>query len=298
MTQLRPIPVRFDAEAHTYTHTETGRPLQGITSTLLRRLFPDKYKDIPEHILANAAKRGHAIHEEIEISEFLEVEPQSQEAKNYFRLKFQHGLCTLRNEWLVSDLEHYASQIDVVFQAAEGMVHLADIKTTAKFDELSVSWQLSIYSYLLRLNNPEVKVDKLYGIWLRGEIAQLIEVPHRSDDEIKALIRADQADEPFAAPSPVPSYIREAETAVAALTQRIATLTVQLDEVKASVAEKMEAEDAQSYDTRRVLFTRVSPQQRTTFETTRFKEQHPDLYASFTKTTQTKPSLRVTVRSE
>ena len=115
MTELRTIPVRFNQKEHTYLNTETGKMLQGITSTLVHRVNPNKYAGIPKHILNAAADRGSKVHEEIELAETIGIEPTTQEAKNYLKLKEQHGLNFLQSEYTVSDLEHYATNVDRIY---------------------------------------------------------------------------------------------------------------------------------------------------------------------------------------
>lgn len=296
MTTLQTIPVLFNQEEHTYTHIPTGESLKGVTSTLLRRLFPDKYKDIPAHILASAAERGHNVHTDIELSESLGVTPSTTEGKNYQRVKAENNLRFLASEYLVSDLENYASQIDLVFEEEENIVSLADVKTTSKFDRESVSWQLSIYSYFLRLNNPDIKVGKLYGIWLRGEVAQLIEVEAHTDEEVKALIQSDLEDTPFEYNSPFPEYIISNETRLMYLDKKIKELTQEYDEIKSEVLSKMEENKDKSFDTGRVLFTFTGSSEKTSFDSKKFREDNAELYDKYIKKTKVKPSLRLTFR--
>ena len=131
MTQLKQIPVLFNQEEHTYTNTETGEMLKGITSTLIHRLFPDKYSGIPQAVLARAAERGTAIHEEIELVETIGIAPSTEEGRNYIKLKEEHALNFLESEYTVSDLEHYATNIDAIYEVEENVVDIADFKTTA-----------------------------------------------------------------------------------------------------------------------------------------------------------------------
>ena len=130
-TKLNSIPVLFNQEEHTYLNTQTGKMLQGITSTLLHRINPNKYAGIPQHILDNAAKRGSKVHEEIELAETIGIEPNSQEGRNYLKLKKDSGLEFLQSEYTVSDLEHYATNIDAIYEVEENIVDIADYKTTS-----------------------------------------------------------------------------------------------------------------------------------------------------------------------
>lgn len=296
MTQLNNIPVLFDQERHSYTNTKTGEAYKGITGTLIHRLFPNKYKDIPKSILEKAAERGALIHESIELVETIGVMPTTEEAKNYLRLKDENGLRFLESEYTVSDLEHYATNIDAIYEVDENVVDIADFKTTSKFDKESVAWQLSICAYFLEMNNPHVKVRKLFGIWLRGDIAELIEVERRTDEEITALIESDLQDADFTFSPAFPDYISENETTLYVLGKRIKELTEEYDALKTEVLAKMIENNEKSFDTGNLLITVVAPSQRESFDSKKFREEHSDLYGQYTKTTQTKETIKLTFR--
>ena len=296
MTKLNPIPVLFNQEQHTYTNTDTFEMYQGITSTLLHRLFPNKYDGIPKAILDNAASRGSIVHEDIELAESIGTTPSTQEGKNYLKLKEQHGLKFLQSEYTVSDLEHYATNIDAIYDVEENVVDIADYKTTSKFDRESVSWQLSICAYFLELNNPHVKVRKLFGIWLRGDIAQFIEVERHNETEVKALIEADVKDEAYDYSPAFPDYITENESSLYVLGKRIKELTEEYDAIKTEVLSKMIENNDKSSDTGRILITLVAPSMRESFDSKKFKAENAELYSQYTKVSQTKESLKLTLR--
>lgn len=296
MTQLKQIPVLFNQEEHTYTNTETSEMLKGITSTLIHRLFPDKYSGIPQAVLARAAERGTAIHEEIELVETIGIAPSTEESRNYIKLKEEHGLNFLESEYTVSDLEHYATNIDAIYEVEENVVDIADFKTTSKFDDDSVSWQLSICAYLLELNNPHVKVRDLFGIWLRGDIAQLIPVERRTDEEVRALMEADINGKEFEYSPALPDYIRENMTTLYCLGKRIKELTEEYDSIKAEVQAKMAENKEKSFKTDKVLFSLIAPSVRTSFDSKRFMEENGELAKKYTTSTTTKETLKITLR--
>lgn len=296
MTNLKQIPVLFNQEEHSYTNTATGEVLQGITSTLIHRLFPNKYSGIPQAILTRAADRGTTIHEEIELVETIGIEPTTEEGRNYLKLKEKHSLNFLESEYTVSDLENYATNIDAVYEVEDNVVDIADFKTTFKFDKESVSWQLSICAYFLELNNPHVKVRNLFGIWLRGDIAQLIPVNRRPNDKVKALIEADLNNEEFEFIPNLPDYIRENETALYVLGKRIKELTDEYDRIKSEVLQRMIENQEKSFDTGNVLITAIAPSVRTSFDSKRFAAEHEELAKQYIKTIETKESLKLTLR--
>lgn len=296
MTKLNQVPVLFNQEEHTYTNTLTGKMLQGITSTLIHRLFPNKYSNIPRAILDRAAERGSIIHEEIELAETIGIEPLTEEGKGYLKLKDEHGLKFLASEYTVSDLEHYATNIDAIYDVEDNVVDIADFKTTSKFDKESVSWQLSVCAYFLELNNPHIEVRNLFGIWLRGDIARMIPVERRSDDEVKSLIEADLNGMEIDFTPKLPDYIRENETALYLIGKRIKELTEEYESIKSEILRKMIEHKDKSFDTGNVLITAVAPSVRTSFDSKRFAAEHEELAKQYIKTTETKESLKLTLR--
>lgn len=290
------VPVVFDQAAHTYTNTDTGVMLKGITSTLLNRVFPDKYKGIPEAVLKKAAERGSMVHEEIELAESIGIEPTTREAQDWLTLKAENGLTYLTGEYLVSDLEHYATAIDAVLDNGDGSVDLADFKTTSKLDKASVSWQLSICALFFELNNPGVKVVRLLAVWLRDGIRELVEVERKENKEVMRLIQADQAGEDFVVEEPFPEYFREREALLESLTRRIKEMSAEADEIKTELLEQMAEKGDKQFDTGGMLVTYVAPSKSSRFDSTRFKKEHSDLYALYQKESETKATLKITLR--
>lgn len=192
--KLKESSVVFNQEEHTYLLN--GNLLSGVTSLLNRQLFQKKYDTIDEAILRKAAERGSLIHETIELVDSLGVASDMAEVQAYLDIKAKNNLTTHCNEYLVSDNEHIASSIDIVFDDCS----LADIKTTSKLDKEYVSWQLSIYAYLFELQNPTLKANKLFAIWLpRPQYGKpaLVEVERISSDIIQLLIECDKRGEQF-----------------------------------------------------------------------------------------------------
>lgn len=188
--QLAKSNVVFDELSHTYDYM--GQRLSGITSLLHRTLFADKYKGISSATLAKAAAYGHNIHEQIELVDTLGVESDHPSVKDYCRIKEQNGLKTLANEYLVSDNIAYASSIDIVFDD----LSLADIKTTSKLDYEYLSWQLSIYAYLFEMQNPGLKVPRLFAIWLpkpQYGKSMIAEIARKSRDAINVILAWDKS---------------------------------------------------------------------------------------------------------
>lgn len=293
-TKLKNCGVKFNQEKHEYWLGD--KQLQGITGVLERRLFPDKYKFVSKEMMERAAERGTFVHEQIELAESLGVNPDVQEVQNYLKLKEEYGLKILESEYTVSDLENYATNIDGVYDVEENLVDIADYKTTSKFDKESVSWQLSVCAYFLEKCNPKVKVRKLFGIWLRGDIYRLIEVDRKPVELVKALLLADHNDMPFTWASEIPDYVSIEEELIIALSQRKAEIDEELETIKAQLMERMAADGKKSIDTGKVLITLKAASTQMRFDSKKLMADNEELYNQYLKQTAVKESLTLKVR--
>ena len=215
------------------------------------------------------------------------------------------GYSALDNEYTVSDEEHFASNIDCVWEK-DGTIALADIKTTYKPDIEYLEWQLSIYAYLFEKQNPELKVSKLYGVWLYNEKSELIPLVRKSDVEVKRLLQCEvegtryldtetalehKQDEVQLLPKDVINKYLEAVAEV----ERIQPF---IDGFKDSLKRAMVEHDVKSWDTG-VLKATITPAGiKKSFDTKRFQSEHPELYKQYIKETETAASIRITLRKE
>lgn len=290
MIKLTNSGVLFNAEEHTYFFE--GKQLQGITGLIKERLFPDMYQSIPAKVLEEAAKRGTMVHEKIELYEQLGIDPDNEETKNYIRIKNEHGWKAIANEYLITDSNRYASAIDIVFTDDDNSVILADIKTTSKYYEESVSWQLSVYAYLFRIMNPTIKVKGLYCLWLRENKSKLYEVRAHSTEEVEALLYGEE----FSSEIVLPDYIIDNEQRLIAIDEQMEFLKAERETIISRILRQMNEDKSRSWDTGKVLFTRKDASIKSTFDSKRFKEENEDIYSHYLKTIATNPSLSVKIR--
>ncbi len=275
--------VTFDPINHTYTLDKNGARLDGITKLIGERLFPGKYASVPESTLKAAAERGHAIHSICEIFDKYGIDTDSalelQGYKNVcLNLPAHEG-----SEYLVTDGKRYATCIDKVYRVDGDTFDLADIKTTSNLDMDYLSWQLSVCSYLFRKVNKKAKVCKLWGIWLRGDKAELREVQARTDEEVKSLLY----DESFSAPvaPEVPkAFLAEfacIEVEIAMHLELLSKAKREHEELLAGMTELMERHGVKKFKGEHISLTYKEATERNSFSSKRSKEEHPELYASY-----------------
>lgn len=293
MIELKKSPVVFNYEEHTYHLGD--RELQGITSTLIRRAFPDKYKDVDPEVLANAARKGHELHTAIEFYENIGDDKGDDRIKLYAKLKDDYKLTTLATEYLVSDEEHYASSIDLVLQNINGQLFLADIKTTYNLDKASTGLQLSIYKRLFELQNPGVKVDAIFAIWLPNRdhtIADFVQLSVVDDETIDELIKADLADKPYDYPL-IPDDWYIWENMYTAAVDMKAMAEQHIEKAKEKMRETMLKANLSCVKTANCTVSYIPARKTKRFDSATFKKENADLYNSYMKETDTAEQVRV-----
>lgn len=295
MINLVDSQVAFNQENHTYSLN--GIALMGITGMIKSQLFPDMYKDIPQYILDKAAERGTMVHESIELFDAgFEPKDTTLELESYKRIKRENGLTTVANEYIVTDKEHFASAIDLVLCNGDDII-LTDIKTTYTLDKEYVRWQLSIYAYLFELQNPELKVSKLYALWLRDDKSEFTEIKRVEFDTIKDLLQCEVEGRKFNTPvggaDNMPSEIKQAEKAVYTIVQQIKELNAQKDKLSKGLLKLMQDNDVKTYKGKYITLSRKAASTREDIDKKKLKEEYPEVYAACMKITNINESLQI-----
>lgn len=295
MIKLIDSQVVFNQEYHTYSLN--GITLNGITGLIKSQLFPNLYKDIPQYILDKAAERGTMVHESIELFDAgFEPKVSTPELENYKRIKQENELTTITNEYIVTDKEHFASAIDLVLCKGEDII-LADIKTTYTLDKEYVRWQLSIYAYLFELQNPDLKVSKLYALWVRDDKSEFAEVKRVEIDTIKSLLQCEIDGRKFNAPANkadnMPSEIKQAEKAIYHLITQIKELDAQKKELSKGLLKLMQDNDVKTYKGEHITLSRKAASTREDIDKKKLKDEYPEIYAACVKTTKINETLQI-----
>ena len=295
--ELYKSPVVFNAEHHTYHLGD--KELKGVTSTLVHRAFPKTYEGISPEVLANAAARGTMVHQAIQAYEDDFVLDGSLELQSYVAIKETYGLTHLASEYLVSDETHYASSVDHVFLDSNGNIILTDIKTTYEPHYENVALQLSIYKRFFEMQNPNLKVSAVALIWLRGEKSEYKVLPVWADEALDMLIEADCKDEEFDIAKTygdLPQKVYDVQQYLAMLEADVKKKTEELKTIKDGLCKLMVEKGIKRFTTPVMQLTTVTPAPKQTFDSKKFKDDYPELYDKYLKTSEVKPSIRITFK--
>lgn len=290
--------VTFIEENHQYFIGK--KQLKGITGTLVRKAFPDTYKDIPESVLMKAAERGGMIHNSFELfctvfdSDINMYPNPTEEIRAFNSMLVSYGLHHVDSEYLVTDSENFASAIDGVFADSDGNIYLVDYKTTSTLHYDNVSLQLSIYARWFEEQNPDLKVKELVCMWFKNGQSRFQPLPRVSEEKIDALIKAYLEDDPdYKYEVEVPEAFSNTEQQYRLVTARIDALKIEQDALKEKLMKMMEANKQKSIKTQYGSYSYVAASTKKTFDTKLFKDTEPEHYEYYLKDTTTKPSIRI-----
>lgn len=301
---LKQSPVRFESATHQYFLGK--KELKGITSTLVRRAYPDTYKRPDNYteeqwreVLANAAAKGSNMHETIELYDEMGAMSDLPELQSYIRIKEENNLTVLATEYVVSDEKDYATAVDKVLMRPDGGIILVDLKRTSVIHYDNVALQLSICKRFFERQNKDLKVSGVYVMWLREDKYEFREVSVWADEILDELIESDIKNVPFDINSvygdfpqkvyDVQSYIKELEIEVKAKTEKLKL-------IKEGLCQMMLERGIKKFTTDTIQMTTVTPKPKKSFDSKRFSVEHPDLYEHYIIESEVKPSVRITYK--
>lgn len=290
--------VTFIEESHQYFIGK--KELKGVTGTLIKKAFPDTYKNIPESVLMKAAERGGLIHNTFETfcsifdADLKQYPNPTEELLAFHSMLVAYDLHYVASEYLVTDGENFASAIDGIFADNEGNIYLVDYKTTATLHYDNVSLQLSIYAKWFEEQNPDLKVKEIVCMWFKNGQSKFQPLPRVADWQIDDLIAAYLADDAeYQYKVEVSEYFSALEQEYRLITARMDALKIKQDDLKEQMMKMMEANKQKSIKTNIGSYSYVESTTKRTLDMKLFKEKYPNAYEKLTKVSISKPSIRI-----
>ena len=166
--------IEFFPEDHTY---QVDGILTPSVTTLIGNIWiPHKYDGISKTVLRKAADYGNRVHELIEhcdddMPEWYERRSEEGRAlRNYLRIREANDIQIASSEipvaFIGSDgLPMYAGMYDML-GTVRGKKAIIDIKTTAKYDQAYLGYQLTLYKMALEQMDESLKIEEGYCLHL------------------------------------------------------------------------------------------------------------------------------------
>lgn len=173
--------LKFDKESHTYY--VDGEKVDSVTQILSKK-FPNKYANIPADVLLKASERGTQVHKAIE-AYCKGFDDGSNEVSDFKFLRKHYGFTVKENELpIIINFggKTIAGTTDMIFEM-DGILAVADIKTTSTIDKEYLGHQLNLYKIGVE-QTYGYAIEALYGIHIRDGKRKLIKIPIVSEEAL------------------------------------------------------------------------------------------------------------------
>lgn len=297
--------VIFRESDHTYWLGE--KKLISVTQLLKKHGLTTDYSMINADVLQKAADKGSAVHKEIEDYNKNGEAGFTSELADYINIADELGFVADDSEVMFPCGDIPDSEIDNHFMAGTAdligfigdSVVLADIKTTAKPDKKACAWQLSLYEHLYG-----TKFDRMYMFHL-GKDSKAIPLDRIEEAELNRLLECERNGEIYQEKG------LEIDNGLIALAQRAENELARAERATKEAKEIAETyreilykamgdQKISSWEThdKAMLITRIEPTQRVGIDSKKLEKERPDIASKYSKTTNVKGYVRITLRGE
>lgn len=310
--------VKFDEASHTYAIDGEIVPIS-VTELLRKHGLAPDYTGASTSVLERASAHGTAVHADI-ANAINGQEGTTKEAENFIEWASWNA-DEMHAEQVVGyakDGLMIAGTIDVFGELRrtnpKRMFFLGDHKTTSKVDLDYVTWQTSIYDYMLRqldgqeLNGTKVEwkgADKLYCFHYAkdGEMREY-ELHKIDDSEIESLFECERKGEIYKSSfltSTEQELVEQAQDAIEALAiieAKRQEAEECLKEVQAQLIEVFEKHGVKKFENDIIRMTYTAPHTTRKIDTKALKAEQPEIAEKYTKESEVKASVRITLKGE
>ena len=294
--------IEFREETHEYFLD--GRKLISVTQLMRKHGLAPSYDAVPSEVLKAKAERGTLIHKEIEqYIKHGEIGFTTEFANfiEYMRLWRDVGgasISILDSEAIVYN-DIVAGTVDLTLLEDE-IYTVADIKTTATLHKEAVSWQLSIYAYLIAGKSFEYpKKGQAFHFDKDGNL-NVVDIPLKPFTEVERLFGCERRGEIYTQELTVSNTqlaeLVEVESLIKQIEEQKKAAEAQAAELRAALMQAMEANGVTSFENENIKITYVAPTTRTAIDSAKLKKELPEIAEKYTKTSNVKASLRITLK--
>ena len=296
--------IEFREDTHEYFLD--GRKLISVTQLMRKHGLAPSYDAVPSEVLKAKAERGTLIHREIEqyikereigftteLANFIEYIRLMKEVKNI-------DITVLDSEEIIYN-EVVAGTVDLTL-LENGKYTIADIKTTATLHKEAVSWQLSIYAYLIGLAKGNwAECGQAFHFDKDGNL-NVVDIPLKPFNEVARLLECERNGELYkqelAVSETALAELVEVESLIKQIEEQKKAAEAQAVELRAALMQAMEANGVTSFENESIKITYVAPTTRTAIDSTKLKKELPEIAEKYAKTSKVKASLRITLKED
>ena len=287
----------FDEIGHTYTD-EHGTVLPNPTS-IIGKVYGTGLEKAPSFFVERAANKGHDRHSEFDT--YLKTGKQGTSAEFWSWHKwfnYSNGAWgNYESEKIVFATTKHGPFAGTLDFYGNGFIYdWKTCKTATRQQVKKWQMQLSFYCYAMRQMGYAVN-EPLKIVHVNGSNLEVINVDYLGDKFVEETMRLYSTGEK---PEEKPQELQTVSQKDLALLEdtlfQIETLEEVAEEIKARIKAEMERRGILNLKIGRANISYVAGTTRQTFDSKKFKEDDPDLYAIYLKDTVVKPSVRITIK--
>lgn len=289
----------FDESKHEYT--VNSKVLLSVTQLLEKHGIAPDYSFVDKDVLELSARRGTAIHKEIEDYTDTGEVGFSEEFYTAVELLEQNGLNPIGAE-VVTYNDITVGTIDLICKDKNGNYILIDTKTTSTIHKQAVAWQLSIYKALAE-KQYNIKIDRLMVLHLPFEKSgKLVEVEPIPPTTISELLDSERNGENYEVAQVVEfdesllQAFTQAENHIVHVEQMLKAAKEQAEEYRKQIFAVMKENNVKSFENDRLKITVKDAYNRTTVDSKKLQSEYPDIYDKVLKTSTVGATLLIKVK--
>lgn len=315
--------ITMDEKTHTYFVNGDIAKIS-VTELLHKHGLAPSYDEVDEEVLNAARERGKAIHADIEayiksvavekVGDYVPKTAEGLEFARWFDENWDGKGWAWSEQMIAYDYNGMivAGSIDL-YALLGGIAIMADYKGTSKYQKEYVSWQISLYDYMVRQLygrsvNDVVLSSKgaerfMCFLFPKGKPMEIKEVDRVPDGEIEKLLDAEYNGEKYMRPALVlPDELsvemENAERALIEIEEQAKAAKERADAVRAALLSEMQRQGIYSYETERLKVTYRAGYDKVTLDSTKLRRELPQVYEKYGRTTRVKPCVIITQKEE
>lgn len=288
-----------------------------VTELLHKHKLAPDYGNVNKNLLKKSAERGKEIHKDLEdILMKPNYSPKSPEGEQFLEWVKENLDCGVGEQKLgyIYNEMIIAGTADVMGFLKDGSLMIADHKTTSKFQEEYVSWQVSLLDYFAR----QLKGEKINGKVFKWkgaakfycfhyhdgkfDVHELKKIP---DEEIEQLIKDEYEGRIYQRRELVISnelkeQFLKAEKFLAEVEKTYKEAEENAKKIREQMLSFFEQQNIKSWESPSglVKVSYIEPSDRISVDSTKLKKEYPEVYSKCQKLTKVKSQIRVTIREE
>lgn len=308
--------VRIVHKTHQY-YIDDNMAEYSVTEILQKQGIAPSYDTVSDVDMKKAISRGNKIHKDIDktfrVAGYKPTTNAGKEFYKWYKENCQYG-CSEQLVGINWKGIRIGGCIDFLGLNIDGDYIVGDHKTTSVFHEEYVSWQVSIYDYMLRkigcgsLNNIVFNwsgAKKFYCFWYKGDELKVKELKKIDDSEIEKLFDCVVEGKSYQRPllvvdKELAKQVQEIEHQLIDKQNELKALQERQQELESKLLESFEKQGIKTWETpdKRLQVTYVAPSESIRIDSTKLKRELPMVWGKYQTITKRKAYLKITLREQ